>query len=237
MVNTLTFWREDGKYEGEITEEAYNSSVAVWIDRPNICFKPVSCAKCSQAEKIHDSFLKLTAALSNCLDKNKQTHSQPTNSLDYDVQFRKFVPRRSKFYNTSFELIVHDKSSKLFAFFPLNSDHTLNENETSYALQLKISTDNKDCIALYTSVNNKESSTRKFCHPTYDWLKDNLLENISKWTNDCSTSSQGFPVSHSLIDRENYAIMYEELKEKYGKKIAEVHICFYFSTSVFLKQL
>ena len=219
MVNTPVNWKEEKCYEGEISLEAFNSSVSVWIDRPNICFKPVSCAKCSKIEKADENFIRLTTDVNN--------NQNSTDNLNYEVQLRKFVPRRSKFYSTSFEIIVHDKSNNLFAFYPLNNNQTLNENETSYALKLKRSKDKKDSIILYTRVLNKESSSKNLCHPTYDWLKDNLLDNISKWTSDCSTSSQGFPVSHSLIDRENYAVMYEDLKEKYGKKIAEV-CCFYY---------
>ncbi|XP_018673026.2 putative tRNA (uracil-O(2)-)-methyltransferase isoform X2 [Ciona intestinalis] len=250
-------WFELGSSKSSCSADAFCNSVKIWIERPNICSKVVSCAKieeikskesliwnkCSDLPKSTEHFcINVVSAPFTCSYCNKSF--QDNNFKDAKVVLRKLVPRNCEIHHAGHELIITTEEAAFF--FPLQPDSLSNSpeqttymfNNHSCMLESESSiTDEHYRITLFVfnkSQKENESQLNQFstklpkrsCHATQQWLTEKLFPLICKWSNEENTklpkNSKKFPTSLSLIDKEKYSILYQELKRKYGLELAKV---------------
>ena len=133
MLKTLSFCKVD-------SWQSYNESVSVWLNRPNIVNKNLSCCTLkslslndnhADAQWINDERIPLLTQnfAKNCLQLSNDTkctncdevrsYTLATDEVDKPSFFlRKLIPRRPDLYCASYELVV--KSASSFIFIPIN---------------------------------------------------------------------------------------------------------------------
>lgn len=247
------------------SRKKFHESVLVWIQRPNVCNKIISCCTLQppnflQSDFISDSNISLEKK--NFVHKLLIDSKIKCSNCNKDLQFlektetincgvRKFVPRRHDLYQVGSELIVVLKNG--FLFLPLDESNTLfsqataylvtfcspcNEKEEPENLISLMDTQNSGTLSLFTlnyqdisfdhncsSLNKTKEITQPNCFVTSKWLLDKLFPTLCKWCLDESQnlpSNFHLPPSLSLIDKEKYSTLYQNLKVKYGVPISQV---------------
>ena len=225
--------------QGTFDKSVFKPSVKVWIERPNVCFKLVSCCAVVSHDKLHalrnslpQETLQFASSILSKLKGSSPYHIDQCIS----AQVRRMVPKRLEIYDVYHELILefHDA----FLFIPLCSDTLVPYNHSSsYFIQCcKANLKNNEQavqIRLYLSFDSSNTdqtdpvvSGKKLCTPNDSWLKETLVRTLLKWCLEKKkTDDNGFalPSSLSCINQEQYTMKYSKLKIQYGKEIAEVN--------------
>lgn len=203
-------WTKKCEIKGGWGEFDFKESVEVWIKRPNLSNKIVSCSSISDPPKDL-----------NLNSFNQFLEGRPISQ--WNVRLRKLVPKRS-IHEEANELVIHNGDCT-YVFVPLLPTGLRDERKVMYSLTHSRCGEQKDSIVSMATWNLSgpaiaiKDVEAQDCHPTMKWLSTVLLPNLAKYMNNNSTSE--FPVSHSLINSEQYARTYEKLKNKYSKKISQ----------------
>lgn len=229
-------WNFVSSLEIHCDQNAFHDAIDVWIHRPNVCSKIVSCATVELASKnplLNSSNLKDLLdklSLSGIKDGNIVTgcSSGGNHESSIEVLCRKLFPKNPSVHSTLSEVIV--KTNFSVSFIPVSEDFTLDDQEIMYKIELISSLQdlslqdkgqllNKNHIYLHVFGDDCLRSS-KTCAPTRQWLSEKFLPILVKWTENSKTSGENLPASLSLIPQNDYAPVYQNLKEKYGKKLA-----------------
>ena len=225
--------------------ESFQKSVMVWINRPNVCNRIVSCSVVTHALPEYNSLhanLKESIEHASYLLRSYQKIANREDFIktgDYEFQYmlRKLVPKRPKVFRSSIELVVSHQH--MYLFVPLNEEyilpgyigvtyilHYFEELGKSATRVPKISAVYLDCMEPTSRSVCVQPliACLKDCFVTKEWIQTVLLPKLCRWSNseNAQAVKQPFPNSHSLIDAEKYSLLYDTLKKKYGLKIAAV---------------
>ena len=239
-------WDSPCIVSGKFDVFSFKSSVKVWKERPNVCYKLIGCGTiiyretCNKLEKIFqvipkDTYDFATDILEELPFFTSDSASAPliNKSDKFSVLLRKLVPKRLETYNVYYELILDFQHA--FLSIPLCSDKYIPCNASSpYFIACK-NVSNEDFntsmqIQLYLFMQATEKSCDHLnrvlppCIANSKWLKETLLPTLLKWCLEKKHIHKGLqiPPSLSCINQEQYTITYSKLKIKYGKEIAKV---------------
>lgn len=210
----------------------FKDVINVWIERPNVCSKVVSCASVEHISFTH----LLNSEISQLIDDTMGERNILTTDNDQDscidkVMFRKLFPKNPANHSIGCEIVLMEKLKAVF--IPVIDQFKPNLQEVLYKIELVPKNSNslhegatafdleQISIAVY-STGSFITENSKTCHPTEDWLQENLLPSLIKWTRNSVNSESKIPNSLSQLPQCEYAPLYQSLKEKYGKKIGEM---------------
>ena len=146
------------------TYKAFNESVLVWLQRPNVCSKIISCCNIqSDLNKLNDDIPKETKDCVYKLIEKINSKKCPNCGIQWklcentilDLCIRKLVPRRHDLYSESFELFVPLKNC--YFFLPLNTLHLPFVEAVAYIITFC-----EFCIQSSVSSSSIESSKDSF---------------------------------------------------------------------------
>ena len=239
-------WQNQGHFRGSWKDDSFKSSLELWVTRPNLCNKIVSCSTITPEEGLADVGVADISAFKRIIDDflSSTQNKLSKEMVEVSWRLRKLVPKKINVFSEALEMVFQSKN--FYVFVPVTSSFQYDSNKVSYAVTKSLVTKDENMkddilVSLWSYSGEKQtvdeaataeevtvaSQQLRDCRPTLNWLRDQLLTNLEKWMKETKDEESEFPVSHSLIDRELYARKYEELKEKYGKKIAQVLDCFF----------
>lgn len=226
-------WEELVTLAEPMSKHQFEKTIDIWNSNPHSVNQRVHSfveVLNRKLEPLEDEKL-LSIISSICTDVSEYTSEQfctlfkqlgLTISSDQDsnteVLVKKLLPKNSKRFSISFELVIIDRSDgwAVFAGLPVQNGLSLLP-KFPYKLWHK------------TGVTLGVPSSLKITDPSLVWLKKCLLPQLQKWAlaqniEDGSESVEtGLPTkSHALISTEKYAEVYQNLKSKYGREMVKI---------------
>lgn len=145
-------------------------------------------------------------------------------------EIRKLLPRHRNHQEHTFELSVFDESHNQVTYIrihPATSEHSISPNcnfrlkfsNGMFVLSVGLeASKSKDKCSIY---NETEASEVGMEDPKYDFLKKHLLPKLVHWAENI-THTGSVKSSLQLVPVNKYCLLYQNLKDKYGKLFVEI---------------
>lgn len=134
----------------------------------------------------------------------------------YYVHLQKLLPRNPEKFSQTLELAVIDQPNRRIRFFSNSIDKSKQSLglEYLYGLEYDLAT---RTVSLHIGGERNVDN-----NPSVKWLREQFFPRFVKWTDGENLSNGLTSGSLNLISVEKYAILYNELKKKYGTEMVKV---------------
>lgn len=230
-------WKVIETVSEDVSKDQFLKAVDIWCNNPRSVNQRVHSSITLLNRKLQDSYTLdnfIFNTLNYAKDVSKFTSDEfhilleelgltgicSESSFSIDVTLKKLLPKSSKHFGVSFEVVIIDHGAgwALFIGLPVVQGVSL---VPKFPYRLHYDSAN---------INLELLHDQDISDPSVLWLKSHLLPQLQKWASshrdhndDSDNSDVVLPVkSHGLISAEKYVELYQTLKAKYGQQMVKI---------------
>ncbi|GLH06323.1 Probable tRNA (uracil-O(2)-)-methyltransferase [Gryllus bimaculatus] len=213
----------------------YQQAVERWHRNPHYVNRristsvPLFTAKVQHPERSHDllgliikcemtSNMEITCIIDSLKQngmviKNENSSEDNTNYLNLEI--RKLLPRYNKVFKEMLQITISDSIPSEYIFIGLPYGKGVISSPLAPVYPFSIQFVNEEMLLVIFGINAVNDKAAV-------WLKECLFPKLQRWSEENPNQSSPGIESLSLIYADQYSVLYQNLKEKYGQKFVEI---------------